>query len=212
MLKTILLLGLSAFTSLFLILVGKEWYCSSKKNGLKNPHLLVYFGSGGHTGEMMNLLGAIEDQQYPIRSYVVGADDKMSYAKAEALISSNSHQASSVFTIPRARHVKQSWLTTPFTAAWSLIFSAKVIFWNKNGIPDVILCNGPGTCVILCLEGYVSKFFGKRIRIVYVESFARVNRLSLSGKILLPFVDRFLVQWPDLSLKYKGVEYVGVVA
>ncbi|WBW71477.1 UDP-GlcNAc transferase associated protein Alg14 [Schizosaccharomyces osmophilus] len=212
MFKTFLLFGVSAFASLFLILVGREWYCSLKKNGLKNPHLLVYFGSGGHTGEMMNLLGAIEDQQYPIRSYVVGADDKMSYTKAKALISTKSHHKSSIFTIPRARYVKQAWLTTPLTAVWSLLFSIKVIFWNKNGIPDVILCNGPGTCVFLCLEGYVSKFFGKRIRIVYVESFARVNKLSLSGKILLPFVDRFLVQWPGLALKYKGAEYVGVVA
>lgn len=35
-------------------------------------------------------------------------------------------------------------------------------------------------------------------RIIYVESFARVSSLSLSARLLKPFVDRFVVQWPDL--------------
>lgn len=33
-------------------------------------------------------------------------------------------------------------------------------------------------------------------QIIYVESFARVNSLSLSGKILKNVVDEFIVQWP----------------
>lgn len=36
-------------------------------------------------------------------------------------------------------------------------------------------------------------------QLIYIESFARVQRLSLSGKILHHFVDRFLVQWPALA-------------
>lgn len=36
-------------------------------------------------------------------------------------------------------------------------------------------------------------------RIIYVESFARVKSLSLSGKILRYFVDTFVVQWPNTS-------------
>ncbi|CAE6459614.1 unnamed protein product, partial [Rhizoctonia solani] len=35
-------------------------------------------------------------------------------------------------------------------------------------------------------------------RVMYVESFARVSSLSLSGKLVKPLADRFLVQWPDL--------------
>ncbi|KAL2828710.1 oligosaccharide biosynthesis protein Alg14-like protein [Aspergillus cavernicola] len=53
-----------------------------------------------------------------------------------------------------------------------------------------------------------------RLRTIFVESWARVTTLSLSGKILLPFADRFLVQWPALGGKsaWKGMkktEYVG---
>jgi beta-1,4-N-acetylglucosaminyltransferase len=46
---------------------------------------------------------------------------------------------------------------------------------------------------------------------VYVESFARVKTLSLSGKLLYPFVDRFIVQWPGLKEKWTRAEYLGVL-
>lgn len=36
-------------------------------------------------------------------------------------------------------------------------------------------------------------------RIIYVESFARVSTLSLSGKLVRPFVDTFVVQWPGAA-------------
>lgn len=36
-------------------------------------------------------------------------------------------------------------------------------------------------------------------KIIYVESFARVTSLSLSAKLLRPFVDSFVVQWPQLA-------------
>lgn len=34
-------------------------------------------------------------------------------------------------------------------------------------------------------------------KIIYVESWARVTSLSLSGKILRPLVDKFIVQWDE---------------
>ncbi|KAL2864616.1 glycosyltransferase family protein [Aspergillus lucknowensis] len=53
-----------------------------------------------------------------------------------------------------------------------------------------------------------------RLRTIFVESWARVTTLSLSGKILLPFADRFLVQWPALEGRrawwgMRKTEYVG---
>lgn len=44
-----------------------------------------------------------------------------------------------------------------------------------------------------------------------MESFARVTALSLSGKILIYFADRFLVQWPELAKRYPKAEYVGIL-
>ena len=34
--------------------------------------------------------------------------------------------------------------------------------------------------------------------IIYIESFARVSSLSVSGCIIKFFADRFIVQWPEL--------------
>lgn len=55
-----------------------------------------------------------------------------------------------------------------------------------------------------------------QLRTIFVESWARVTTLSLSGKLLLPFADRFLVQWPALEGKraWRGMrkaEYVGTI-
>jgi beta-1,4-N-acetylglucosaminyltransferase len=49
----------------------------------------------------------------------------------------------------------------------------------------------------------------KKVSIVFVESFARVNDLSLSGKLLYYVADLFIVQWPGLSVKYTGARYLG---
>ncbi|CAI7614659.1 unnamed protein product [Penicillium glandicola] len=83
--------------------------------------------------------------------------------------------------------------------------------------PDLILTNGPATavCVVagaklirffLCLANITTLCLGLRttstsastpkLRTIYIESWARVSSLSASGVLLLPLVDRFLVQWP----------------
>jgi len=46
-------------------------------------------------------------------------------------------------------------------------------------------------------------------RIIFIESFCRVDDLSLCGMILYPVVDRFIVQWPKLCKRWKLTEYVG---
>jgi beta-1,4-N-acetylglucosaminyltransferase len=51
----------------------------------------------------------------------------------------------------------------------------------------------------------------KYIRIIYVESLARVTALSLSGRMVLYLADRVLVQWPGLKRKYPRTEYLGIL-
>ena len=57
-------------------------------------------------------------------------------------------------------------------------------------------------------------FASGQMRSVYIESWARVKTLSLSGRLLKPFVDRFLVQWPQLVEREGArshVEFVGTL-
>ena len=71
-----------------------------------------------------------------------------------------------------------------------------------------MICNGPGTCIPPALLCFLCCLFGiKQIKIIFVESLARVHRLSLSGRILYWISDRFIVQWP--YLQSSRAEYHG---
>lgn len=73
-----------------------------------------------------------------------------------------------------------------------------------------VLCNGPGTCVPLCVAALLLGLFGvKKVVIVYVESVCRVQTLSLTGSILYWLSDYFFVQWPSLRDKYPKAIFLG---
>ncbi len=72
--------------------------------------------------------------------------------------------------------------------------------------PHVVISTGaaPG-----CLAAVLGHLIGARV--IWLDSITNVHRLSLSGRLVRPFADLFLVQWPALARKYRGVEYVGAV-
>ncbi|OCK81748.1 glycosyltransferase family 1 protein [Lepidopterella palustris CBS 459.81] len=134
--------------------------------------------------------------------------------------------------VPRARRIHQSLLSTPWSALrclWSCFAvlrapSAALSLPKCSGAasiygyPDLILTNGPATAVIVILASLILRFFGvgganarDKMRTIYVESWARVTRLSLSGKLLVKVVDRFLVQWEGLEGVGGRGEFFGVL-
>lgn len=48
-------------------------------------------------------------------------------------------------------------------------------------------------------------------KIVFCESFARVQSLSLSGKLLYYVADEFVVHWPQLQTAYPKTRHLGVI-
>ena len=67
-----------------------------------------------------------------------------------------------------------------------------------------------GTCVPICYSAFILKALGIwQSKIVFVESFCRVEKLSLSGILLYPIADKFIVQWQQLAKFYAGAEYLG---
>ena len=70
--------------------------------------------------------------------------------------------------------------------------------------PRVIITTGALISYPMCLIGHL---FGSKI--VYIESFARVNSLSSTGKRIYPIADLFFVQWKQLVDKYPRCKYVG---
>ena len=63
--------------------------------------------------------------------------------------------------------------------------------------PDFIITTGALVAYPFCVVG---KLLG--IKVVYVESFARVNEPSLTGKLVYKMSDLFMVQWEDMLEKY----------
>jgi beta-1,4-N-acetylglucosaminyltransferase len=163
--------------------------------------LMVVLGSGGHTAEMLKLLSVISLTSEHKIHFIAAKTDTHSHEKALKWLSSKKIQAEFHF-ITRAREVGQHWCSSILTSAMSLISSIHLM----RICPDILLANGPGTCVPIIMHAFISKCFMSN-RIIYVESFARVKTLSLTGKIVYPFVDRFIVQWPDLV--GGKTEYIG---
>lgn len=172
---------------------------------------IICIGSGGHTTEMLQLINTIEFSRYSPRYYFLARSDITSREKIQRLEEIKSHKIDTsehkIISIPRSREVHQSYLTSIFTTLISIAYSIPLVLKIR---PDLILCNGPGTCIPVCLVGFLLKVaFITDTRIVFVESFCRTKTFSLSGKILMYFADNFLVQWPSLKRKLKRAEYIG---
>ncbi|XP_054421063.1 UDP-N-acetylglucosamine transferase subunit ALG14 homolog isoform X3 [Pteronotus mesoamericanus] len=181
----------------------------------KSVSLMVVAGSGGHTTEMLRLLERLSSAYSP-RHYVVADTDEFSAQKIHSFEQSRAERdptatasAYYIHRIPRSREVRQSWLSTVFTTLRSAWLSFPLTYRVK---PDLVLCNGPGTCVPVCASALLLGLLGvKRVLLVYVESVCRVEHLSLSGRILRPFSDYFVVQWPTLKERYPTSVYLGRV-
>ncbi|XP_003976567.1 UDP-N-acetylglucosamine transferase subunit ALG14 [Takifugu rubripes] len=208
-----LLVGLSAL-SFLLMLVSFRLYVVLKA-GRNCPFrakesfaVVIVAGSGGHTSEVLRLTGSLSSAFSP-RYYVVADTDRMSEEKISTFENSRGESTSqfSICQIPRSREVHQSWSSSVVSTLKSFCSSLPLMFRIR---PDMVLCNGPGTCVPLCVAALLLGILGiKKVVIVYVESVCRVHTLSLTGKILYSLSDYFFVQWPSLRDKYPKSIFLG---
>lgn len=85
----------------------------------------------------------------------------------------------------------------------NIFLAAKILSSEK---PDMILSTGAGVGVPFIFIGRALN-----IKIIYIESLTFIDRLSLTGKLVYLFADHFLVQWPELTKKYKKAVFAGTV-
>lgn len=72
--------------------------------------------------------------------------------------------------------------------------------------PDVIVCTGVLATIPFCLIGHA---MGSKL--VYIESFAKIDSPTMTGKLLSRRADRFYVQWESMLKVYPGARFVGGV-
>lgn len=70
--------------------------------------------------------------------------------------------------------------------------------------PDVVIATGAHTTVPIC---YIAKLFGKKV--IFIETFANITTKTLSGKLVYPIADLFLVQWEEMLKLYPKAKYRG---
>lgn len=169
----------------------------SLKKSKKSIRTLIVIGSGGHTAEMLRLMNKMDKLKFIPRLYILADTDTTSCNQIE---SNESGTDWSIASIPRSRHVNQSYLTSILSTIFSTVMTMPIVFIFK---PDVVLCNGPGTCVPVCFVALMMRLFHyANTSVIFVESICRVKTLSLTGKLMFIFADLIIVQWPELKRKY----------
>ena len=72
--------------------------------------------------------------------------------------------------------------------------------------PAAILTTGAGVAVPFAWVGMLH-----RIPTIYVESFTRIEGLSLSAKLISPVARRMYAQWPELAEGSTRLQFAGNV-
>jgi UDP-N-acetylglucosamine transferase subunit ALG13 len=72
--------------------------------------------------------------------------------------------------------------------------------------PRVLVTTGAGIAVPFA---WVARLRGARV--IYVECAGRVDRPSVSGRLIAPVADRIYAQWPELAATWSGSRYAGNV-
>lgn len=143
---------------------------------------------GGHLTELMQLKSIFKNYDYMIitekHKSTVGLKSryksKIDYLKA----GNKDHMLKYIFIIP-----------------YNIIKSLKLFLKFK---PDVIVTTGAHTSVMMC---YIAKIFRKKV--IYIESFANVETKTLSGRLVYPISDIFIVQWHSMLKLYPKAVYGG---
>lgn len=142
----------------------------------------VFLGSGGHTTELLLLLSSLDEKRYSPRIFIVSSGDDFSASKARQWQQDHGGRGDDsdaddvVVQLPRARNVHQSWLSTPLTTMISFWECLKLVRQGPSStshakgntlsqsrpFADLVLLNGPGTCVPLVAAIYVEKVGGRQ--------------------------------------------------
>ena len=70
--------------------------------------------------------------------------------------------------------------------------------------PDIVISTGALATIPMCI---IAKIFQKKV--IFIESFAKVNSSTLTGKFIYKFADQFYVQWEEMLEVYPNAIYKG---
>ena len=72
--------------------------------------------------------------------------------------------------------------------------------------PDLIISSGAAVAVPFFFLG---KLFGAKL--IYIEVFDRIDKPTLTGKLVYPITDKFIVQWEEMKKVYPKAINLGSI-
>lgn len=151
--------------------------------------VMIVFGSGGHQRQM-TILAASLREKYNI-SAVFTPEDFV----AEPL------KAYRHYYVKRPRIADEGYIAYAVKLTISFFQGLKVVLQER---PSAIISCGPSTALPVFLAG---KLGGAKL--IFIESWSKITTRSITGKLVYPLTDIFLVQWKELLPLYKKAVYRG---
>jgi beta-1,4-N-acetylglucosaminyltransferase len=88
-------------------------------------------------------------------------------------------------------------------ALWNIVEAIRIF---RRERPTHLISTGAGLAVPLAL---VARLFG--VKVMFIETFAAIEKPTLTGRILYWLSDRFVYQWPSLARFYPSAQYAGTI-
>jgi len=142
--------------------------------------------SGGHFEQIMMLRPLIEKYDGFVVTEKTTYDLSIGFAKLYHLKQINRHE----FKFPYYMFIN-------FIKSFSIFLKEK---------PDVIISTGALATIPMCVLGKILKR-----KIVFIESFAKTNSPTLSGKLVYKFADVFIIQWESMKDFYPNATFLGSI-
>lgn len=155
---------------------------------MKQKKILLIASIGGHLTQLLQLESLFKNYKYHIvtERSVIAKSLRSQYPMSLLLYGGRNYPIRYVFK---------------FT--YNICKSILIFLWNR---PDIIITTGAHTAVPMC---YVAKLFRKKI--IFIESYAKSSSPTLSGRLVYPISDLFVVQWESMKEIYPKAIYGGCV-
>lgn len=150
--------------------------------------VLFIASAGGHLNELMQLEPMFQNYDFYLITEKIKSNMslKKKYGKKVSFLVFGS---------------KDHMLTYPFKFLYNCI---KTVFLFIKIRPKVVVTTGTHTAVPMC---YLAKLFGRKV--IFIETFANSTTKTLSGKLVYPIADLFIVQWESMLELYSNAVFGG---
>ena len=154
---------------------------------LKNKRVLFVSSTGGHLDELLQLRKLFKKYN----SYIITEKTKSTINLRKKY--------------PNVNYLVFGTKDHLFTYLFKFIYNfIKTIILFIKIRPSVIVTTGTHTAVPMC---YIGKLFFRKI--IYIETIANSKSKTLSGKLVYPIADTFIVQWESMLELYPKAIYGG---